>query len=338
MRRIELLDCTLRDGSHTIGFQFTAEQTAAICRALEEAGFTRMEVGHGMGMGAAEAGRGAAACTDEEYLRAAASALSHARFGAYFIPGIATEEHLRMARDHGAHFIRIGTDILRSEQADRSIATARGLGFEVHYNAQKSYLAPPDEFLRRAVRIAEAGADFVYVVDSAGGMTPRDVTEYVTPLVEEVKCRIGFHGHNNLSLAVANTLAALEAGAHLLDCTLQGIGRSSGNAQSEVMVLLLERMGIGTGIDVARTLAAGEELIRPLIPQPHGITAVEAVMGFAQFHSAFQGRVQRVADEMGVDVKTLIVEASKVDPANPGEELFRSVAERLAHPATAEPV
>lgn len=338
MRRIELLDCTLRDGSYTIDFGFTAQQTAEICRALEEAGFTRIEVGHGMGLGAAEAGLGAAACSDEEYVRAAARAVTRARIGAYFVAGIGTEEQLRMARDQGAHFIRVGSDILRSEEAGRYIATARELGLEVHYNAQKSYLASPEEFLRRAVAVAEAGADIVYVVDSAGGLTPREVRDYVTPLVEELECPIGFHGHNNLALAVANTLAALEAGATLLDCTLQGMGRSSGNAQSEVMVLLLERMGVGTGIDAARTLAAGEELIRPLLPEPHGITALEAVMGFAQFHSGFHGRVARVARETGVDEKALIVEVSKVDRANPGEELIRSVAGRLAHPAAAERV
>jgi 4-hydroxy 2-oxovalerate aldolase len=133
---------------------------------------------------------------------------------------------------------------------------------------------------------------------------------------------------------VANTLAALEAGATLLDCTLQGIGRSGGNAQGEVMALLLERMGIDAGIDVARTLAAGESLVRPLMPEAYGIPAVDAVMGFAQFHSGFYDRLRRIAEETGVDAKALIVEVSKVDRANPGEELIRSVAGRLAQPAS----
>lgn len=334
MRRIELLDCTLRDGSYVVDFQFTARQTAEICGALEAAGFTRIEVGHGVGMGASGPQRGVAACTDEEYIRAAVGALTHTKPGAYFIPGIATEEHLRMGRDLGLQFIRIGTDITRSEQADPFIATAKRLGFEVHYNAQKSYLAPPDEFLRRAVRLEEAGIDVMYVTDSAGGMMPAQVRDYVTPLAAALKCRIGFHGHNNLSLAVANTLAALEAGATLLDCTLQGIGRSGGNAQGEVMALLLERMGIDAGIDVARTLAAGETLVRPLMPEAYGIPAVDAVMGFAQFHSGFYDRLRRIAEETGVDAKTLIVEVSREDRANPGEELIRSIAGRLAQPAS----
>lgn len=330
MRRVELLDCTLRDGSYTIDFQFTARQTEEICRAVEQAGFARIEVGHGMGLGGSR--HAPAACSDEEYLRAAVGAVTTARIGAYFIPGIGTEDHLRMARDQGVQFVRIGTDATRSEQAEPFILLARKLGLEVHYNAQKSYLATPAEFRERALRIAGAGVDVVYVVDSAGGMTPWEVRDYVTPLVADLDCRIGFHGHNNLSLAVANTLAALESGADLLDCTLQGMGRSSGNAQSEVMVLLMERMEIETGIHAPRVLAAGEELIRPLMPEPHGIPALEAVMGSARFHSGFYDRVHRVAIEKGVDIWTLIVEVSKVDRANPGEELIRSIAERIAQP------
>jgi 4-hydroxy-2-oxovalerate aldolase len=327
---IEILETTLRDGAYMIDFQFTANDTAVICAALEDAGFRTIEVAHGLGLGASGTRWGVAAATDEEYLRAAATSLKLARFGTFFIPGIGTKEHLDLARSYGMSFVRIGTNITQSEESEEFIKYAKRLGFEVMYNAMKSYVAPPEEFLRRMRQTVEWGADVVYLVDSAGGMLPSEVKQYIELLRENLDARIGFHCHNNFMLACANNLAALEAGATLLDSTMQGMGRSAGNPQTEVMILLYEKLGINTGVDIFKAMDIGENLIRPLMPVKSGVTALDMTMALAQFHSSFLPRVERAAGEFNVDPKLLIMEVSKVDRVNPSQELITTIAARLA--------
>lgn len=329
-QRLEILETTLRDGAYMIDFQFTAKDTAVICGALEEAGFRTIEVAHGLGLGASGTRWGVAAGTDEDYLRAAATSLKEARFGTFFIPGIGTKEHLDLARSYGMSFVRIGTNITQSEESEEFIKYAKRLGLEVMYNAMKSYVVPPDEFFRRMRQTVEWGADVVYLVDSAGGMLPSEVKQYLEPLRDNLHARIGFHGHNNFMLACANNLAAFEAGATLLDSTLQGMGRSSGNPQTEIMILLFEKLGIPTGVDIFKAMDIGENLIRPLMPVKSGISSLDMTMALAQFHSSFLPRVERAAVEFGVDLKLLIMEVSKVDRVNPSQELITTIAARLA--------
>jgi 4-hydroxy-2-oxovalerate aldolase len=327
---IEILETTLRDGAYMIDFQFTANDTAVICAALEDAGFRAIEVAHGLGLGASGSRWGVAAATDEEYLRAAATSLKVARFGTFFIPGIGTKEHLDLAKSYGMSFVRIGTNITQSEESEEFIKYARCLGFEVMYNAMKSYVVEPPEFLRRMRQTVEWGADAVYLVDSAGGMLPSEVKHYIELLRENLDVRIGFHCHNNFMLACANNLAALEAGATILDSTMQGMGRSSGNAQTEVMVLLYEKLGIRTGIDVFKAMDIGEHLIRPRMPVKSGVTSLDMVMALAQFHSSFLPQIERSAQQFEVDPKVLILEVSRIDRVSPSQELIASIAEKLS--------
>jgi 4-hydroxy 2-oxovalerate aldolase len=331
MQPVQILECTLRDGSYAVDFKFTAEDTAVIASALEAAGFDMIEVAHGSGLGASTPEIGIAAATDEEYVRAAAGALKTARFGAFFIPGVGTRAHLDMAREHGMSFVRIGTNVTRSNEARESIEYARRLGFDVSYNAMKSYAVSPEEFQRRLAQTVEWGAETVYVVDSAGGMLPNDVREYVRRLRDVVgEARIGFHGHNNFGLANANTLAAVEAGATMIDTTLLGMGRSSGNAQTEVLLVLLDKLGYRTGVDLLKAMEAGERLIRPRMTGGTGVSALEVTMGAAQFHSSFMPRIEKACNAHGIDAKLLITEVSKIDKINPSEALIDAVATRCA--------
>lgn len=330
MKRIQILECTLRDGSYAIDFSFTAEDTARICRALEDAGFDMIEVAHGVGLGASTPEIGFAAATDEEYVRAAAESLETARFGAFFIPGIGTKEHLDMARSYGMSFVRVGTNITSSDDAREFIEYAKKLGFEVSYNAMKSYAVLPQEFVDRLSRTVEWGADDVYLVDSAGGMLPNEVREYVSRLRNAVgeSVGIGFHGHNNFGLANANTLAAIEGGATMIDTTTLGMGRSSGNAQTEVMLVLLRKLGHETGVDILKAMEIGERLIGPRMTGGTGVPALEVTMADAQFHSSFLPRVVRACARFNVDAKTVVTEVSKVDIINPSESLIMSIAAR----------
>ncbi len=322
---MEILDCTLRDASYPIAYQFTAEDTAVIAAALENAGFRLIEIGHGLGLGASSAKYGIAAATDEDYLSAAASVLTKAKFGVFAIPGIATIEMVKTAARLGAGFVRIGTDVTATESAEKMIREARDLGLSVSANLMKTYAAPPSEVARRAEILAGWGADVVCIVDSAGGMLPKEVASYVEAVRAATPVRVGFHGHNNLQLGLANTLAAVDAGATVVDSTIRGLGRSAGNTHTEPLVLILQKMGYELNIDWYRMMDIGERLIGPLAGGRR-VDPLELASGYAKFHSGFNPLVEKVAAEEGLDVRELVIRVSELEQINVTEDLVRQAA------------
>lgn len=326
---LTLLDCSIRDGSYAIDYQWTAEHTRQICAALEKAGVKFIEIGHGVGLNGSSLQRGIAAATDVEYCDAAADVLRTAQFGAFFIPGIGREEDIRTARAHGLGFLRIGTNVTQVADAKPYIEYAKSLGLYVSYNAMKSYLLSPREFAD-VVRVVELwGADAVSVVDSAGCMLPEDVSAYVRETCAAMSIPVGFHGHNNLSMANANSLAAYRAGAAIVDCTLQGIGRGGGNAQTEALVAICAKLNISTGIDIYEVLTAGEQFVRPLMVDGGGATSLDVAMGLGGFHSSFRSRIEEVVRRIPVDPKRLIIALGDVDRLDPSIETMERVASGL---------
>lgn len=328
MKRLDLLECTLRDGSYVIDFQFTAEDTAVIVAGLEKAGIRLIEIGHGLGLNASNAGEGKAAATDEEYLEAASSVLKKAKFGMFFIPGIGRKRDLKLASDYGMDFVRIGTNAPEIHRAEPYIKYAKRLDMYVFSNLMKSYALKPKK-LAECAKMAETwGADVVTIVDSAGGMLPSDVKTYVNTVREATNVRIGFHGHNNLSLVHANCLAALEAGATILDCSMQGIGRSGGNACTEILLTILKKMGHDLGIDIHKIMDLSEKLIRPLLREK-GVSPIDITAGYAFFHSKFLKNVYKAAKKYGIDPRELIIKVSEKDVVHVSEELAMSAAREL---------
>ncbi len=327
-KKVEILDCTLRDASYAIAYQFTAEDTAVIAAGLESAGFTKIEIGHGLGLAGSTPTIGLSAATDEEYLEAAGSVLTKAKFGMFLIPGIAKLEHVKLAAKYKCGFIRIGTDANRTEAAEEFIKLSKDLGMEVSANLMKTYAVPVDEVVRRSELLQQWGSDVISVVDSAGGMLPEEVTAYVSALVKTLTVAVGFHGHNNMQLAVANSLAAVHAGAIIVDGTLRGMGRSSGNAQTEVLVMALSRMGYETGIDFYKAMNLGDKLIGPLA-QGRGVDSVELASGYACFHSTFNKIIDKVSSDMDVDKRKLIIKVSEIDKIMVTDKLAISVAEKI---------
>jgi 4-hydroxy 2-oxovalerate aldolase len=327
---VQILDCTLRDGSYVIHQQFTAADTALICSVLEAGGIHDVEIGHGFGLGASGPRLGSAAATDEEYLVAAARTLRRARFGMFYIPGVASTAHLDMAREHGMHFVRIGTNVHQYQAAHAHIEHARNIGLQVFYNAMKSYLANPVDLLSVMRDTVAWGAQSVYVVDSAGVLIPAEVRAYVRVLAQELNVPIGFHGHNNLTMANANCVAAWEEGATLFDGTLQGIGRSGGNAQTEVLAFIFEKMNVKSGLDIRYLLDAGERLIRPLMgADGGGATSLNVVIGMAGFHSSHLDRVSAAAERFGVDLKDLIMAVCELDRIDPTDGVIEQAVANL---------
>ncbi len=325
----DILEVTLRDGSYLIDFQFTAEDTATIASALESIGFRWIEVGHGLGLNASKAGKGVAAATDEEYLAATAQALKQAKWGMFFIPEIGREEDLRLAARYGMSFIRIGTNVTETAQAEPYIALAKELGFIVSYNAMKSYAVSPAEFGKVVAQVHGWGADIACLVDSAGSMDPDSVAGYLRAAKAESQSPLGYHGHDNLSLAMANTLRAIEEGAVLVDSSLQGMGRSAGNTVTEVLVAILQGRGLVPHIDLKAAMDVGQGLIQPLLGK-RGVDPMAVTGGLAKFHSSFTSKVQRYARKHNIDVRDLIVRLCQEDQVSAPDELLERLSRELA--------
>jgi len=325
----KLMDCTLRDGSYVIDFQFTATDTVNIARELDETGFPYIEVGHGIGLGASEQGKNVAAASDAEYMQAAASAVTRGKWGMFCIPGIANEDHLRMAADYGMDFVRIGTEVSEIDKSRPFVSLAKDLGMEVYANFMKSYVLTPDEFARLVARSADFGSEMVYLVDSAGGMMPHEVRAFLQAARDQAPdVAMGFHGHNNLGLAVANSLVSVEEGVSMIDVSLQGFGRSGGNTPTEQFLSVLERSGYGIDIDPIKSMRLGESLIRPRIDR-RGICSLDVAAGLAQFHSSYMPKILHAALLRRIDPRKLIVELCRHNKVNAPQALIDEIADSL---------
>lgn len=324
-----ILETTLRDGSYAINFQFTAADTAIIARELEKVGFRMIEVGHGIGLGASRAGMGQAADTDEAYLRATADAVKEAKWGMFCIPGIAKLEDIDMAAEHGMSFIRIGTNVTEAEAAEPYIARAKKYEMFISTNFMKSYTIEPKTFAQKAKLAQKYGTDVLSIVDSAGGMMTEDMERYFLATQDACDITLAFHGHNNLDLAVANSLKAIELGASIIDTSLQGLGRSAGNTSTEILLLALERKNMHLGINPLEAMDISEKYIRPLV-QRRGYDSLDMVAGYAQFHTSYMGIIREYSSKYHIDPRRLIIALCEQDRVNAPKSLVESIAKKIS--------
>ncbi|MGB9662479.1 MAG: 4-hydroxy-2-oxovalerate aldolase, partial [Moorellaceae bacterium] len=240
---IHLVDTTLRDGSHAVAHQFTREQIRAIAGGLDDAGIEYIEVSHGDGLAGSSYNYGWAALSDEEMLQAAAEVIHKGKLTVLLLPGIGTQEDLKLAIDCGAKAVRVATHVTEADIGEQHIGMAKKMGLEAFGFLMMSHMVPPEKVVEQALLFESYGADYIYIGDSAGAMLPDEVKAKVEAVVEKVRVPVGFHAHNNLTLATANCLAALEAGATFLDGACRGLGAGAGNAQTEALVGVLDRAG-----------------------------------------------------------------------------------------------
>lgn len=326
--KIEILDCTLRDGSYEVDFQFTPEDTAVISAALETSGIKLIEIGHGLGLNASNMGKGKAPCNDEDYMKSVSKALVSAKWGMFFIPGIGQIDNLRLAADYDMDFIRIGTNVTEVNNAAFIIEQAKKYNMHVSVNLMKSYAVSPEELAELARISYESGADLVYIVDSAGSMLPEDVKKYFEKINEITSIPLGLHCHDNLSLGIANILSAIEFGVRRVDSTLQGLGRGGGNPATEILVAVFEKKGFHTGIHMNLLMDISENLIRPLL-HGKGYDSLDITAGYAGFHSSYLKTILKYADQYSVDPRDLIIGVCEEDRIYAPDQLVEKVASNL---------
>lgn len=335
-RDVELLDCTIRDGNYAVDFKFTTHDTRVLTGELARLGFRWVEVGHGVGLGGSEAGKGQMVDTDIAFIRAAREVAGNAKVGVFFIPGIGRMEHLRAARDAGLDFVRIGQNATQLAETFPFVAEARRLGLLPCVNMMKSYGVTPDQFGELARQAGDAGAEVVYCVDSAGSMFPEDVRRYFEAARARTDCRLGFHGHNNLMLVISNCIEAQRCGVEFLDVTLAGLGRSAGNAPSEILVAVCRKLGIETGLDLFEVMDAVDTYLWPLVSRirPHDMLGVAG--GFSQFHSSFLPKVAEAARKHRAELRRLVVKVALHDPVDLDLRYLEQAARELAGTARVE--
>lgn len=327
---MEILDTTLRDGSYVIDFKFTSSQTYEIAKELDDAGFPFIEVGHGLGLGATRRPGMIGGATDEEWLLSASEAVVKGKWGMFFIPGIGDFRDIDLACRYNMDFIRIGANVDSYEKAEPFVRYAKEKGLFVCANFMKTYALPYETVGRTAALASSYGADLNCIVDSAGAMLPRDVEGYVNSIRNETDGLIGFHGHNNLGMANANSIRAFELGVDVIDTSLRGMARSAGNTVTEIFLLTMKRLGIDLGFDVFQIMDIAEKHIDKLTQGYRQVDSESILSGFAKFHSSFAPVIHRISKEYSIDPRKLIVELCKVDCINAEQQVVEQIAKDIA--------
>ncbi len=327
-KKIIVHDNTLRDGMHPKRHQITLEQMVNIAKGLDEAGVPFIEVTHGDGLGGASVNYGFPKHSDEEYLRAVIPQLKRTKVSALLLPGIGTVEHLQMAKDCGVKGARIATHCTEADIAEQHIGMSRKLGLDTVGFLMLAHMSPPEKLAEQAKLMESYGAHCVYITDSAGYLLPDDVTARVGQLRKTLKdeTEVGFHGHHNLSMGVANSLAAIEAGATRIDGSAAGLGAGAGNTPLEVLVAVCNRMGVETGIDLYKVMDVAEDLVVPLMDQPVRIDRDALILGYAGVYSSFLLHAKRAEAKHKVSARDILVELGRRRTVGGQEDMIEDVA------------
>jgi 4-hydroxy 2-oxovalerate aldolase len=330
-RDLRITDSTLRDGSHAMRHRFTEDQVRAVVHALDGAGVEVIEVSHGDGLGGASFNYGFSAVDEIALIRAAVAEASAAKIAVLLLPGVGTVDDLRDAHAAGASVARIATHCTEADVSVQHFGAARDLGMETVGFLMLSHRLDPAGLARQARIMVDAGAECVYVVDSAGALVLSDAQARVQALVGEIgsQAQVGFHGHQNLSLGVANSVLAYQAGATQIDGALCALGAGAGNAPTEVLAATFSRLGISTGVDLDSVLAAAEEVVRPIIPRLPWIDRSSVVQGYAGVYSSFLLHAQRAAMRYGVPAHAILQRVGEAGYVGGQEDMIIDIALQL---------
>lgn len=336
---VRLTDSCLRDGSHAVRHQLTVEQVRAVVGALDAAGVPVLEVSHGDGLGGSSFTYGFSRTPERELIAAAVDTARQARIAALLLPGVGTAEDVRAAADLGVGVARIATHCSEADISVQHFGVAVALGLDTVGFLMMSHSQPAAVVAEQARIMADAGCACVYVVDSAGAMVPSQAAERVAAVVDAIgeHAQVGFHGHENLACGVANTLAAIEAGAVQVDASTRRMGAGAGNTPTEALAAVLEKLGVRTGLDVTALIDAAEDVVAPIMDGECTLDRMALTMGWAGVYSSFLKHAARAAEQYGVSGADILRVCGERGLVGGQEDLIVEIAYTLAAAPAPQP-
>jgi 4-hydroxy-2-oxovalerate/4-hydroxy-2-oxohexanoate aldolase len=332
-KKITVHDMCLRDGMHPKQHQITVEQMVTLSKAMDDAGVPLIEVTHGDGLGGTSVNYGFPAASDEEYLSAVCKEMKNAKVSALLLPGIGTVDHLKMAVDCGISTIRVATHCTEADVSEQHITMATSIkGLDTVGFLMMAHMIEPEELVVQLKLMEDYGANCVYITDSAGYMLPDDVTARIALARAELKpeTELGFHGHHNLAMGVANSVAAVAAGANRIDGSMAGLGAGAGNTPLEVFVAVCDRMGIETGVDTFKAMDIAEDLVVPLMDHMVRVDRDALTLGYAGVYSSFLLFAKRSAEKYGLSSRDILVELGRRRTVGGQEDMIEDLALDMA--------
>ena len=333
MSKIIITDTTLRDGSHSVAHRFTINDVTRVVSALDSANVDIIEVGHGDGLAGSTANYGFSAVPEMDLIKAAVQSAKNSKIATLLLPGIGTVPDLEKVKDLGVKVIRVATHVTEADIAHEHIEVAKKMGFFVVGFLMMAHRAKTERVVEEAQKMESYGANVVYATVSAGALLPKGVKERISALKSALKIPVGFHSHNNLGLAIGNSLAAIEAGATYIDGSLGGLGAGAGNTPTEMLVGVMERAGIDKNANFFKTIDASS-LVRNEVLEPYGVhlPAIQdsLMLGYAGVYSSFMLHAKRAAKRFNVDYRDIIVEAGRREAVGGQEDWLYEIAEELS--------
>ena len=329
--KLIFFDSTLRDGSHAVSHKIEAENIKNYCREIDDAGLHVVIVGHGNGLGASSLQVGLSAITDNKMLETAHNELKKTKLGAFLIPGFGTiKDNLDPAIDRGVELFCVAVHCTEADVTKQHIEYIRTKGKEVYGVLMMYHMANKEQLLEEALKIQSYGAQGVILMDSAGASVPKLVSDTIKCFVDHLNIRVGFHAHNNLGLAISNSLIAIESGATIIDGTIRGFGAGAGNCQLEVLAGLLSKLNIDTGLDLYKLMDASDNVVAKMMKVPQEITSMSLISGLAGVFSGFANNVKKAAIRFKVDPRDIFMELGRRKIVAGQEDFIVDVAMYLA--------
>ena len=329
-KKIIISDPSLRDGNHSVRHQISLESVRRYCKFADKAKIPIVEVGHGNGLGASSILIGESAEDDESVLVAARENLDYSKLGVHIIPGLATiEKDIVRAIDIGVDVFRVATHCTEATLSKSHIEYLRAHDQTVHGTLMMTALIDVNELVVQAKIMEEYGATALIIMDSTGTYLPKDVKERITALTENLSIQVGFHGHNNLGCAVANSLTAAECGATIIDACIRGFGAGSGNTQLEAAIAVLEKSGYDTGIEFTEVVAEADNVLEYLVKRQPVTAPINILTGVSRLFSGFEKPILKASKLYGVEYSSLIFELGNRKLVAGQEDLIIEVAEKL---------
>jgi 4-hydroxy-2-oxovalerate/4-hydroxy-2-oxohexanoate aldolase len=331
-RRVIVHDMCLRDGMHAKKEQISIDQMIKVATALDSAGVPYLQVTHGAGLGGNSLQHGFAPHSNEAYIEAVAASIKQAIVSVLLIPGLGTMKELKSAYDCGARSVHVATHCTEADTAPQHIAYARELGMDTSGFLMMAHLNDAKGIAYQGRLMESYGANTVYVTDSAGYMLPKDVSNHISALRDSLdeNTEIGFHGHHNMGMGIANSVAAIEAGATRIDASVAGLGAGAGNTPLEAFVAVCDRMGIESGVDLFKLMDMAEEIIVPMMDHMVRVDRESLTLGFAGVYSTFLLHAKKASQQFGVPARDILVELGRRKMIGGQEDMIQDTAMTMA--------